>query len=90
MSEPKSISYKCERCGLSSDTPETFTQDGPSFWFVKLLLFGVSIYLLGKSENLWGFICLGGMICLHRFSYPKIRCARCGAGEDEIKEKHHY
>jgi hypothetical protein len=90
MSNPKSISFKCDRCDLTSDTPETFTKDGPSFWFVKLLLLGGCLYLLGKSETLWGAICLVGMICLHRFSYPKVRCPRCLAGEDEIKEKHHY
>ena len=98
MSEPKSISYKCERCGLdSNDFAYTFTkrrQVGELFFhLLKIPVWIAGMYFIVSHDfDTKGFVI--GLLCgivlllLGIWSQPIIRCPRCDGRT--MKEIYHY
>jgi hypothetical protein len=97
MTEPKSIIYKCDRCGCySNDFDYTFKKRrewGELFFnFLKIPIWIVAAYFMTyyfDTKGYWvGFLCLVVLLLLWAGSRPIIRCPRCDGRE--IKEIYHY
>ena len=98
MTEPDSISYKCERCGLSSnDFDYTFKKRREwvelFFNLLKIPVWLVAVYLIVShdfnTKGFWlGLLCLIALIPIAIGSQPIMRCPRCDGRK--IKEIYHY
>jgi hypothetical protein len=98
MTEPKSISFKCERCGLSSnDFDYTFKirrEWGELFFhLLKIPVWIAATYFIVYHDFdtkgfLIGLLCGIVLLLLGIWSQPIIRCPRCEGRE--VKEIYHY
>lgn len=97
MTEPKSVIYKCDRCGCASnDFDYTFKkrrEKGELFFhFLKIPIWIAGVYLMTyyfDDNGYWGgLFCLFVLLVLWAWSRPIIRCPRCDGRE--IKEIYRY
>lgn len=93
MSHPKSISFKCERCGHSSDIYDDFKkgEEGLDDYFgcISTPWSLISLYLMVFTERFWtGVLCMLGLVVFKVLTGPRIRCPRCDGRQ--IKEIYHY
>ena len=92
MSEPKSISFKCERCGHSSESKGDFIKGEPGLDALGCISAPIAVFALCLTfltEYVWaGILCMLGLAIVKSLTGPKVCCPRCDGRE--IKEIYHY
>jgi hypothetical protein len=93
VSHPNYISFKCERCGHSSEVYDDFKKggEGLDYYFgcisIPVVLF--AFYLMFFTDRFWtGVLCMLGLIVFKVLTSPKICCPRCDGRK--VKEVYHY
>jgi hypothetical protein len=96
MSHPKSVTFVCPRCDLSSDSPSSFNKNlGAQFWVKTIAFSFLAVVSFGAVCHFWsgkfwsGAFSILGLLIVKAFYFSFTRCPRCGF-EGGIKEKYHY